>query len=134
MPRILIADDEVDIRFLYSRWLAAGGHEPVEAIDGPSAIEAVVSTSLDLILLDVMMPGMDGFDACRLLRTCGCAVPIVLISALTNSADIERSAAVGATSYVDKIASREELLALVGRTISTPTNPPRGVLRTRTRS
>ncbi len=71
-----------------------------------------------MVILDVMMPRMDGFEVCEKLRADGYAVPIVIVSALSSPADVARGLAVGATSYVEKVSRREDFLALVDQAMS----------------
>ena len=75
--KILLADDEVSIQKLISGLLEDEGHECVCVEDGTDALEAFENASFDLVILDVMMPRMDGFATCRELRTRGVTVPVI---------------------------------------------------------
>ena len=79
--KILLADDEVRIQKLISGLLEDEGHECVCVEDGTDALEAFENASFDLVILDVMMPRMDGFATCRELRTRGVTVPVIFLSA-----------------------------------------------------
>ena len=70
------------------------------------------------ILLDVMMPGLDGYTACEQIRASGSHVPIVMMSALTRPKDVERGLAAGASMYVEKAVSEEELLGVLEQALS----------------
>ncbi|MEZ5227530.1 MAG: response regulator, partial [Acidimicrobiales bacterium] len=73
---------------------------------------------VDMVLLDVMMPRMDGYEVCEKLRAGGCTAPIVMVSALSSPADVARGEAAGATAYVEKVASKDNLLTLVARMLA----------------
>ncbi len=113
MPHILVADDEADIRFIYSRWLEAAGHRAALAPDGPSALALIGEVEFDLVILDVMMPGMDGYDVLTRLRAAGSMVPVVMVSAASSPSDIERGLAAGASRYVEKVSNRADLLEII---------------------
>lgn len=116
--RVLIAEDEPEIRFLYSRWLGRAGYETIEVDAGDLAVSACEAESFDVVLLDVMMPGLDGYTACEQIRSSGSYVPIVMMSALTRPKDIERGLAAGASMYVEKAVSEEELLGVLQQALS----------------
>jgi len=113
--RIVVADDDADIRDLVVLKLESSGHEVVAVADGAAAVEVSRADSPDLILLDVMMPGMNGLDACRAIRSePGLAtVPVILLTARAQSADIEEGVSAGATDYVVKPFSPRELATRV---------------------
>lgn len=99
--RILVVDDvPANVRLLEAK-LSAEYFEVVTAGDGPSALEAAAARAPDLILLDVMMPGMDGFEVCRLIRSI-CDVPILVVTGLSREEDIVRGLDLGADQYVVK--------------------------------
>lgn len=115
MTRILAVDDEPHILKLVSFSLAAGGFEVIEASDGLSAIEVAAAEQPDLILLDVMMPALDGYEACRRLKenpaTVG--IPVVMLSAKSQKAEQEVGIAVGAADYICKPFTPKELVSRV---------------------
>lgn len=113
MPRVLVAEDEKDIQFLYRAWLRRDGYEVVTADDGAEAVEAYDSQPFDAVMLDVKMPRMDGVEACRRIRMKHADVPILMVSVLTRPDDVARGLAAGASSYVNKpVTPREVKLRL----------------------
>jgi DNA-binding response OmpR family regulator len=112
---IVVADDDVDIRDLVEFKLATLGHEVVTVADGSSAVAACISSRPDLAVLDVMMPGMSGFDACRELRgdPALADIPVILLTARAQESDIEQGFNVGADDYVVKPFSPRELASRV---------------------
>ena len=113
MPKakILVVDDNLsNVKMLRDR-LRAAGYEVVEAYDGEEALEKVEEESPDLILLDVMMPKMDGFEVCRRLkddeRTA--FIPVVIVTALTDRADRIRGVEAGADDFLTKPVDHTEL-------------------------
>lgn len=95
-----------------STLLAHEGYEVAVAADGPQALEAARAERPDLILLDVMLPGMDGLDVCRQIRTWS-VVPIIMLTARTEEVDKVVGLEVGADDYVTKPFSSRELVARV---------------------
>lgn len=101
--KVLVAEDEVDIQFLYEAWFTREGFDVTIAPDGEAALSAVESEDFDCIVLDVMMPRMDGLEVCRRIRSAGHShVPIVMVSALARPEDIAAGMEAGADAYVDK--------------------------------
>jgi two-component system response regulator MtrA len=115
MAKIVVADDDADIRDLVAFKLRQSGHEVVAVVDGAAAVEACRSESPALAVLDVMMPGMDGLDACRELRADPIlgGIAVILLTARAQEADIERGLGVGADDYVVKPFSPGELASRV---------------------
>lgn len=112
MPRILIVDDDPDIRRLLCDYLAQDGLEVVEAKDGPSALDAFHRSSPDLIILDVMMPGFDGMEVCRRIRMESPA-PIIFLTGKADEVDQLLGFGFGADDYVTKPFSPRTLVARV---------------------
>jgi PAS domain S-box-containing protein len=115
MKRILVVDDNADNRYSM-RLLLGGGFEVLEAEDGESAIEVAHRERPHCILLDVQMPGMDGFEACRALRASEDtrSIPIILVTAHERSTEsVVRGLAAGGDDYVSKPIAQQELLARV---------------------
>ena len=108
--KILLADDEVSIQKLISGLLEDEGHECVCVEDGTDALEAFENASFDLVILDVMMPRMDGFATCRELRTRGVAVPVIFLSAKGDIVDKGIGFAAGGDDYMTKPFDPRELL------------------------
>jgi CheY-like chemotaxis protein len=104
--QILVVDDNTDVRELIIFVLDQEGFVTHSAKDGPSALEVINQTPLDLILLDVMMPGMSGLevlqDIRRQDRDLNQKVPTVMISAMAQAQDLEEAMSSGATSYIVK--------------------------------
>ncbi len=113
--RILVADDDESSRKLLIDLLEGEGHEVVAVADGNSAHEILRDRSVDLALLDVMMPGETGFSICRAVKNERATrfIPIVLVTGLANSADRILGIEVGADDFLNKPIKREELLARV---------------------
>ena len=110
--RILIIEDEAALASLLSDYLRADGFEAEARADGPSGLEAALSRSFDLVLLDLMLPGLDGFEVCRRLRAAN-DVPVLILSARREDGDKIRGLGLGADDYVVKPFSPAELVARV---------------------
>ncbi len=113
MARILIADDEKDMVTGLRDNLQFEGYDVVVAEDGEQAIAAAVSESPDLILMDIMMPKVDGLEACRRIREAGFTIPILMLTAKSQEIDVVRGLEVGADDYITKPFSIRELIARV---------------------
>lgn len=115
-PRVLVADDEDAVRLLLRVNLPMAGYEVVEAHDGTSALERARAEAFDLLLLDVMMPGLSGIEVAERLRADPSIpdVPIVFVSARADVADIERGFEAGAVDYVTKPFDPIELTQHLG--------------------
>lgn len=111
--RVLIVDDEKAIVDILEFNLRRDGYETLKAYDGPEGLRMAREENPDLMLLDVMLPGMDGFAVCRTLRGEGNEVPIVMITAREEETDKVFGLENGADDYVTKPFSMRELLARV---------------------
>jgi CheY-like chemotaxis protein len=100
--KILLVDDEEDLRVLVSSIVADLGYEVETATDGLSAIEKAEQDPPDLILLDLLLPGIDGLTVLRYLRESGCSAPIVLLTACSDERTIRKALREGASGYVPK--------------------------------
>ena len=109
MARILIVEDEYPINNLLSKNLTLTGHECLSAYDGLNAIEVIQSTKLDLIILDVMLPGLSGFDLIKLIGD----IPVIFLTAKSGLEDRLKGLALGADDYIVKPFAMQELLARV---------------------
>ena len=109
---VLVVDDEPEIRNLFHLMLDFSGFRVFEAEDGIDALAKVEEIRPDVIILDVMMPNMDGLEACRALRRkpLTTKIPIVMVSGKTRVEDEEAGMAAGATLYLRKPVGREELI------------------------
>jgi DNA-binding response OmpR family regulator len=109
-PTVLVVDDEPKIRDIVRRYLEADGFKVIEQADGPGALEAARERHPDLIVLDVMLPGLDGVEVLRRLRE-GSQVPVILLTARDEEIDTLIGLAVGADDYMTKPFSGRELAA-----------------------
>lgn len=112
LTRILVVDDEPRYVRLMEANLVSEGYEVLKAYDGQSAVEMVADKQPDLVLLDVMMPGLDGFGACERVREFS-SVPIIMVTAKGEEQDRVRGLDVGADDYIVKPFSATEVLARV---------------------
>jgi DNA-binding response OmpR family regulator len=112
VARILIVDDEANLRHTVGYNLRRAGHEVVEAADGEAALARAAGRPLDLVVLDVMLPGIDGLEVCRRLRARG-SVPILMLTARDSEVDRVVGLELGADDYLVKPFSMRELLARV---------------------
>ena len=112
MRRVLVVDDEPHIRTVLRGYLQADGYEVSEAADGEAALAAMREKPPDLVLLDVMMPGIDGLEVLRQLRTFSDAY-VILVTARTEEVDKLVGLGVGADDYVTKPFSPREVTARV---------------------
>ncbi|MCP4536109.1 MAG: response regulator transcription factor [Chloroflexi bacterium] len=110
--RILVVDDDPKYVYLVQLNLEARGYEVIVAQDGHKAVELTASAEPDLIILDIMMPVLDGYDACQRIRQFS-MVPIIMLTARAEDADKVRGLNLGADDYVTKPFSIDELLARV---------------------
>ena len=111
--RLLLVEDDPILRQALTFNLAREGYEVTTAADGETALESARSDQLDLILLDVMLPGMSGVEVLRVLRRDGVATPVIILSAKGDEIDRVVGLKVGADDYVAKPFSRPELLARI---------------------
>lgn len=104
MERILIAEDEPDIRELIRLALQFNGYEVISASDGAEAVELASNNSFDLIMLDVRMPRLTGYEACRQMRMMESTkdIPIVFLSAKGQEAEVDEGLEAGADRYILK--------------------------------
>ena len=112
-PRLLIIEDELPMRTALSDVLSAEGYRVLTAADGQAGLDRALAEKPGLILLDLMMPKLDGFAVCSELRRLGHAVPILMLTAKGQIEDRVRGLDVGADDYLVKPFSTEELLARV---------------------
>ena len=113
MPRILIIEDETPMRTALADVIKAEGYRAITAADGESGLQRAVEEKPDLILLDIMMPRLDGYEVCAELRRLGKPVPILMLTAKGQVEDRVTGLDVGADDYLVKPFSTEELLARV---------------------
>ena len=116
MTKILIAEDERDIRDLIAFTLRFAGYEVVGAENGAEAVELATKENPDLILLDVRMPRLTGYDACKAIKANPALtdIPVVFLSAKGQESEIEIGMAAGAEEYLLKPFAPDELTERVG--------------------
>lgn len=113
MFHILVADDDVHSRHLLSTVLTRAGYTVTEAADGAEALRKFGEEHMDLLVLDVMMPGMDGYALTESVRASGSDVPILMVSAKQLPADRRRGFLSGTDDYIVKPVDEEEMLLRV---------------------
>lgn len=111
--RLLVIEDEAPMRTALVETLKAEGYRVIGAADGPSGLELACTEPFDLVLLDVMMPGLDGFAVCRELRKRGRPMPVLMLTAKGQVDDRVEGLDSGADDYLVKPFSLRELLARV---------------------
>lgn len=125
MSRLLVVDDEFRIREIIKKYAVFEGHEVTEATDGMSAIEICRKETFDLIIMDVMMPELDGFSACREIRK-NSATPIIMLSARGEEYDKIHGFELGIDDYVVKPFSPKELMMRVNAVLKRSGNTVAG--------
>jgi DNA-binding response OmpR family regulator len=102
--RILVVDDDPRLLHIVEMYLSIEGYDVVTAENGEDGLKEVESARPDLVILDIMMPGMDGIEACRRIRTNAetQSVPVVMFSALSSDDDVERARLAGANHLITK--------------------------------
>jgi CheY-like chemotaxis protein len=113
--RILVVDDNPQAAFLLEYALQEEGYEPVKAMNGPDALKLARSERFDLIILDVLLPGIDGFEVCHRLRAAPetASVPIIMVSAKAREEDMSTALRIGADAYFGKPLGMAELAAAI---------------------
>jgi len=119
MPKILVAEDERDIRDLIGFTLRFAGFDVDLVVNGAEAVEKALADRPDLILLDVRMPKMTGYDACRLLKEnpVTSTIPIIFLSAKGQEGEIQEGLKSGAVEYIVKPFAPDELANQVKRVL-----------------
>ena len=115
--KVLIVEDEKNIVDILRFNLQRAGYATCEAYDGQDGLEKARSENPDIILLDVMLPKMIGFDVCQTLRSEGNNVPVIILTAREEEADKVLGLEIGADDYITKPFSMRELIARVGANI-----------------
>ncbi len=123
MPKILVVDDESLLRMMLKDALEEAGYTVVLAENGEMALQRARAESPDCILLDIMMPGLDGYETCAALKADPDlrAIPVILVSATTDLRVIDRAEQVGAASVLPKPVPIEQL----EQTLILTLNPPK---------
>jgi two-component system response regulator MprA len=123
--RVLLADDDRAIRESLERALELEGYQVVGVGDGVQALAALRREPLDVVVLDVMMPGVDGLDVCRVVRAAGDRTPILMLTARVDTPDRVAGLDAGADDYLVKPFELDELLARL-RALLRRVEPPNG--------
>ena len=110
MFQILVVEDDKNARRLMEAILTRYGYEPITACDGVEALEIMDRKHVDLIILDVMMPRMDGYEFTNTLRMAGCNIPILMVTARETQNDKKRGFIIGADDYMVKPVDEEEMI------------------------
>ncbi|TXL91762.1 response regulator transcription factor [Streptomyces sp. IB2014 016-6] len=135
---VLVVDDDPTVAEVVAGYLDRAGHDVARAADGPSALARFARRRPDLVVLDLMLPGMDGFEVCRRMREQGGPVPVIMLTARGDEEDRVLGLETGADDYVTKPFSPRELVLRVESVLRRArlpvpvpgTSPAAGVLRT----
>ncbi|MDQ3293585.1 MAG: response regulator [Actinomycetota bacterium] len=119
MATVLVVDDEPDILLLHRLNLEAAGHRVVLAADGVTALERIDEEHPDCVVLDVMMPVLDGWGVLELLQGTASPPPVLVVSAKSAPADVARARDLGAADFLAKPFDGDDLLAKVAALLAT---------------
>ncbi len=122
-PKVLLVDDDTTLLELLAGHLRTAGYDPLTAHDGAVGLRRAAESQPDLVVLDIMMPGMDGWEVCERLRAVS-SVPVILLTAKSEEADKLRGFRLRIDDYVTKPFSFAELTARVGAVLARATRPP----------
>jgi two-component system cell cycle response regulator DivK len=124
MRRVLVIEDQEDNRTILRDLFASVGYEVLEAVDGLEGIRVAAAERPDLILMDIQMPGLDGYDTTRRIKAQAglAAIPVIAVTSYALSGDEEKARAAGCDDYVTKPFSPRALLAKVAAWLE-PTTP-----------
>jgi DNA-binding response OmpR family regulator len=120
--KVLIVDDEPDVLLLLRINLEAAGYQAVLAADGETALERIADSAPDLVLLDIMMPVMDGWGVLQALAGRSDAPLVVVVSAKSSDRDIVRALTSGAMEYITKPFDPDDLTRVVERVLASSTD------------
>ena len=129
MSRVLVAEDDPGISEPLVRALGREGYDVTHVTDGPAALDAALSGSADLLVLDLGLPGMDGLDVCRSLRSRGSSLPVLVLTARTDEPDLVVGLDAGADDYVGKPFRIAELMARVRAQLRRSAGPEHDVVQ-----
>lgn len=113
MFNILVVDDQAHIRRLYEYTLEKNGYQPYTAGDGEQALKLMETTHIDLVILDLMMPTMDGYTFLKTMRSDGSNIPVLIITARDSAEDIRKSFTFGTDDYMIKPVDEVEMILRV---------------------
>lgn len=111
--KILLVEDELDMSLIVADTLCAEGYDVATAADGASGLNKFITEGADLVIADVMMPKMDGFEMARLIRRKSVDIPIIFLTAKSGIDDVEKGFDLGANDYLRKPFELRELIARV---------------------
>jgi two-component system cell cycle response regulator DivK len=112
MKKVLVIEDNEKNRYLISFLLKGAGYDVIEAVTGEEGIETALREHPDLILMDIQLPGIDGYETTRRIRASpeGTKVPVIALTSYAMSGDRERALAAGCTGYVEKPINPDTIL------------------------
>lgn len=115
LKRILIVDDEDDIAFVLAQMIKSKGYEVERVSDGQTALDNINESAPDLIVLDVMMPGLNGYEVCRSLKESSQLkdIPVIMLTAKAQKSDITWGEEAGADLYITKPFENQEVIAAI---------------------
>jgi two-component system, OmpR family, copper resistance phosphate regulon response regulator CusR len=113
VSRVLVAEDEARIAAFIEKGLKAHGFSTVTTADGPATLDLALSGAVDLVVLDIGLPAMDGFTVLRRMREQGCTIPVIILTARDSVSDTVAGLEGGADDYMPKPFRFEELLARI---------------------
>lgn len=111
--KVLIVEDDEGILMALQENLTFAGYDVITACDGPTGLQSGIDAKPNLLILDLMLPGMSGYDVCRKLRERGCTMPVIMLTARHDESDKLHGFEMGADDYVTKPFSMNELIARV---------------------
>ena len=113
--RVLVVEDQEDLRAILRFTLEGAGYEVVEAVNGAEGVERAEAERPDLVLMDIQMPVLDGYEATRRIKAMAgmAATPVIAVSSFAMKGDEEKARAAGCDAYVTKPYSPKQLLGLV---------------------
>jgi CheY-like chemotaxis protein len=118
--RVLVADDVPEIADILSTALRRAGYQVTQAPDGVSALDIVLSGQVDLALLDIRMPGLDGLSVLRQIRAGGLMLPVILLTANVTQDEMQHGMRLGADAYILKPFRIADVVALLQRWLPIP--------------
>ncbi|NLN55868.1 MAG: response regulator transcription factor [Clostridiales bacterium] len=114
MYRILVVEDDNELRNLFMKVLSKNGYKPFGVSDGEEAVQIIKGDYIDLIISDIMMPNMDGYDLIKKLREMGSSIPVLIITAKDGFRDMQQGFMTGADDYMVKPVNVNEMVLRVG--------------------
>lgn len=117
MPRILVIDDSPTVLYMVTEMITQGGHETITATNGEQALYMAINQQPDLVLLDVILPKLNGYEVCRQLKSTPqtADIPVVMITSKTRDKDREWGIEQGADDYITKPFDADDLLDIINR-------------------